>query len=323
MPTDNTPLVSVVIPAYNHEAYVQQTIRSIIAQTYINIELLVLDDGSKDATLVKMQEIKEECQSRFVSVWFHTHANGGTCATLNALLQQATGKYVYLIASDDVAKPQAIQRLVDILEADAQCVLAVGDNEFIDSAGNRVFKNSKKEVVADESEATYKTFAGQFGYNNLAKYLGEQFGSYESLLQGNYIPNGYLMRRDSLDQVGGYCVDAPLEDYYMALQLSKLGTMRFINEILFSYRLHNTNTAANTEHMLSLTRKTLLYESQLVAFTPATCFYKLFHGYMSRRHYLFSIKSLFSLYRVRNRLVSELYVEIMGISIKLRGKKRY
>ena len=59
-------LVSVVIPAYNHEKYIQTTIESVIAQTYKNIELLILDDGSSDNTWNKIQEMREKCERRFV-----------------------------------------------------------------------------------------------------------------------------------------------------------------------------------------------------------------------------------------------------------------
>ena len=62
------PLVSVIIPVYNHEKYVQETIKSIINQTYKNIELLMLDDGSKDNSFAKTLELKEECEKRFVRV---------------------------------------------------------------------------------------------------------------------------------------------------------------------------------------------------------------------------------------------------------------
>ena len=57
----NKSLVSVLIPAYDHEKYVQETIKSIINQTYQNIELIIVDDGSKDSTWQKIQEMREEC----------------------------------------------------------------------------------------------------------------------------------------------------------------------------------------------------------------------------------------------------------------------
>ena len=58
-------LISVLIPAYNHENYIQDTIDSVIRQTYNNIELIILDDGSSDNTLAKIKEYESKCQKRF------------------------------------------------------------------------------------------------------------------------------------------------------------------------------------------------------------------------------------------------------------------
>ena len=78
---NNNPLVSVIIPVYNHERYVQTAIKSIIDQTYQNIQLLVIDDGSKDSSYQKVMEIKEECEKRFPKTYFETKPNVGSRAT--------------------------------------------------------------------------------------------------------------------------------------------------------------------------------------------------------------------------------------------------
>ena len=113
---NNSPLVSVIIPAYNHEKYVQETVKSIINQTYKNIELIIIDDGSTDNTWQKIQEIKEECEKRFKRVFFETKKNEGTCKTLTKLISLTQGEFVYLIASDDRAKPKAIEKEVAFLK---------------------------------------------------------------------------------------------------------------------------------------------------------------------------------------------------------------
>ena len=81
MPSDD--LISVIISAYNHEKNIEECIRSIMAQTYQNIELLIIDDGSKDGTFVKMRELKPECEKRFVRVVLETQENHGVYYTGN------------------------------------------------------------------------------------------------------------------------------------------------------------------------------------------------------------------------------------------------
>ena len=107
--------VSVIIPAYNHQKYVQDTIKSIINQTYQNIELIIIDDGSTDRTWQKILEMKADCEKHFKNAHFETKENEGTTRTLKKLLSLANGEYVYIIASDDIIKPSAIEKQVDFL----------------------------------------------------------------------------------------------------------------------------------------------------------------------------------------------------------------
>ena len=109
MPTDD--LISVMIPAYNHERYIEECVRSIIAQTYQNIELLVIDDGSKDKTFETLQSLKSECEKRFVRVVMETQENQGTRLTLNKLVDIANGKFICAPASDDRLKSVSIEKL--------------------------------------------------------------------------------------------------------------------------------------------------------------------------------------------------------------------
>lgn len=247
---NNNPLVSVIIPVYNHEKYVQTAIKSIINQTYQNIQLLVIDDGSKDSSYQKVMELKEECEKRFPKTYFETKPNEGSRATYNKLIEKAEGKYIYLNASDDISKPQAIEKEVEFLENNPDYVLAVGNNEVIDSDGNLQDVPTARENLAKARKI---------------KFESEDFGNYSTLfLIGNHIPNGYLVRKEIFDKCGKFTNDAPLEDWWEMLQLSKYGKFKFIDEILFSYRIHGENTMLQSKHMRQMARQTFAHELKIL-----------------------------------------------------------
>lgn len=263
-------LVSVTISAYNHERYIEECIRSIIAQTYENIELLVIDDGSTDRTFEILQSLKPECEKRFVRVVFETQKNQGTKITGNKLIDMARGKYIFTIASDDVAKPHAIETLCTFLMKNPDYVLAVGDNEIINADSKRVYWGKNREIVL-EDQAVYKTFGDELHINpNDNRH--PNFGSYADLLKGNYIPNGYLYSRQAMLDAGKFDESIFLEDWYMHLQLTKIGKYKYIPEILFSYRWHGNNTVSNPEFKA----KTLEIYHQIYKHEKEYCFT---HGY--------------------------------------------
>lgn len=263
MNTKDFPLVSVLIPAYNHENYIQETIESIINQTYPNIELIILDDGSKDKTWEKITELKPKCENRFVKIHFETKQNEGTCITLNKLLKLSSGEFVYIIASDDLAKPQAIEKEVKFLQDNPDYALAVGDNEYVDSMGKQIFR-TQKAFTSNIKNAKYKTVKEFLSSKLKIDFLSDDFGSYKTLYKENYIPNGYLIRKNIFETIGNFTKNAPLEDFWLMLQISKYKKMQYIDEILFSYRIHDTNTIGNSTRMRELTTQTRNYEQKLL-----------------------------------------------------------
>ena len=254
-----SPLVSVIIPAYNHEKYVQETIKSIIDQTYQNIELLIVDDGSKDSTWQKIQESENECRKRFVNIHFETKKNEGVCKTLNRLLSLAKGEYVYLIASDDLAKPDAIKKEAEFLNNNPGYTLAVGNNDIIDSESRVCYWNKKREIVYDIKKAKSKTFVEYLKRHN--NFFNEKdFGKYSTIFRGNYIPNGYLLRKSIFNKIGFFPEQNITEDYWLMMQISKYSKMKYIDEVLFSYRWHNSNTIKNVEKIKTMGYNTLALE---------------------------------------------------------------
>jgi len=278
----NHYLISVIIPAYNHEQYVRQAIQSIIDQDYQNIELLIVDDGSKDKTFSVIQEMRSACEKRFTRFVCETQQNQGTCVTLNRLLAMAQGEFVYLIASDDMAKPNAISTLLNEFQSD-DIVLAVGDNEFIDERGIRIGWSEQCETQ-ELQNAAYKSFAPFLHISE----LGPHFGEYRTFLTRNYIPNGYLIRKSALEKMGAFTKEAPLEDHYMHLQLSKIGKYRFVNQILFSYRWHSVNSVQQHQKMVQYLLKTLRFEEVRLK-KKYTQFLPFFHAVLNEEKITFHL----------------------------------
>lgn len=256
-------LVSVLIPAYNHENYVQETLKSIINQTYENIELIIIDDGSKDNTWNKIQEMEQECQKRFKRVYIETKQNEGRQKTQNKLLKLAKGEYIYLIASDDLAKPQAIEKYVNFLSKNKDYTLCVGNDEIIDFEGKVCYWDKDRNIEYDRKKAKYLTFV-DFSKKKNPYFNNKKFGSYKTLVIGNYIPNGFLIRKNIFENIGYYTPNAPLDDWWLMMQIAKYSKMKYINEILFSYRWHGSNTVKQIEYMHKAVEQTQKYEQSLL-----------------------------------------------------------
>ena len=110
---NDVPLVSVLIPCYNHEAFLPDILNSLIAQTYSNIELLICDDCSPDRSFAVIQEFEEKLRSRFPCVEIlRNEVNCGVTANINRMLRLAKGEFIKVIASDDAMAPDAIGDMV-------------------------------------------------------------------------------------------------------------------------------------------------------------------------------------------------------------------
>lgn len=259
------PLVSVCIPAYNHEKYITGCLKSVMAQTYKNLELLIIDDGSMDGTKQKIIDLMPQLKKRFVRVVFKSQKNQGTCKTINTLYKSVKRRYIYHIASDDMSKPDAILKQVKFLENNPDYALVVGDNQIIDSDGKVCYWDECCNNVYDLKKSVYKSF-GDFLQKSRpdVDFNLDSFGKYITLLKGNYVSNGYLIRRSILKKIGGFTPDAPLEDWWFMLQISKYAKLKYIDEILFSYRWHGANTVKNITRMEMMANKTFEYELALL-----------------------------------------------------------
>ena len=263
----NNPLVSVLVPAYNHEKYILSAINSIIKQTYQNIELIIIDDGSTDKTAQILKELRPACERRFVHTIIELKKHSGRLSAIKDLIALAQGEFIFFIASDDIAKPFAIEMEVDFLSKNPAYGLAVGDNEIINSNGTKIFWDKDKNPVFKDSQAVYKTFGEFLQKRSNIKFLSKNFGKYNTLFRENYIPNGSLMRRELYNKFQFPEDPDILEDWFIVLQIAKYSKMKYFNEILFSYRWHNTNTIKQLNQK-AITDKTRNYEKNILKTIP-------------------------------------------------------
>lgn len=210
------PIVSVVVPCFNHAKYVLECLKSIIEQDYPNIELLVIDDGSTDDSAAVIRTFETICLKRFVRYEFRSRSNLGVSATLNEGIAWCRGNYLAAIASDDLMTPNRIAKQVRYLEARSDCVGIFGGIDVIDSGGNTIRRISHK--------ARSYTFT-------------------QILLHQHTLPAPtQMLRLSALRATSGYDPNLRIEDWYMWLLLTNSGgTLDAIPDILAKYRRHDGN----------------------------------------------------------------------------------
>ncbi|HEY8217784.1 MAG TPA: glycosyltransferase [Acidimicrobiia bacterium] len=250
------PLVSIVMPAYNHEQFVAASIESVCEQTYRPLELVVVDDGSSDSTASVVTSLAAEVRARLHRFVFDGQRNRGIASALNRALSHARGEFVATLASDDVYLPHKIERLLEIPDwDDPRTAAAFGDAQLIDRWGERV------GLLEDFSTADLT--AGDAEPLALGHYMRWRHepepgppGSYASLLRGPYIPGvASLIRRSALRAVGDFDESRFVEDYALWLHLARDHRIVAIPDVVAQKRFHGAN--------VSVVRKRLVFRDML------------------------------------------------------------
>lgn len=216
-----TSLVTAVIPSYNHSPYVETAIRSVLNQTMPDIEILVVDDGSSDNSVQRIQKLLAGIGDPRVE--FQAQANRGLCRTLNDALLRARGHYFCYLGSDDSWEPYRLERQVTALEAAGPHVgAAFADCFVIDSAGTNLDRLGR-----------------QYRYRGGDIYLDLALMRFHPASPTN------LFVREKLIKAGGFDEDAPVEDRDAWLRVARLYHVLFVDEPLGSFRVHGSNTSTN------------------------------------------------------------------------------
>lgn len=237
------PLVSVIIPCYNHESYVEAAIRSVIAQDYENIELIVLDDGSKDGSVEVIKALEAECQVRFVRYEFVAKKNDGVAATMNMGIAWSKGEYISSVSSDDEMKPNKISVLIGLIQGAGESVqVACGDSAFMDNDGVTVSLSDTGEVIVGEEG--WSTFVSYYLRKRKDVDPFRNFFSYKTLIKGNYVPGmAMLWERNALLAAGCFTPGVAIEDWDLWLRLARNCQCVYTPEIVSRYRIHGENTS--------------------------------------------------------------------------------
>lgn len=201
-----SPKISIVVPAWNEAQRIEKSLRSILAQTCQDFELIVVDDGSQDSTA----QVAEKLLAGRPNCHVIRKANGGTGSALNHGFQLARGDYLTWWSADSWVSPQWLHQLKTCLDRYPEIVMAYGDWEIFDEPTGKIRTRHVPEFDR------------------------------ERLLRECYIGPCWLFRKEAKQAAGEY-LEEPCEDYDMHLRLAEIGPFRRVPEILGTWRNHLQN----------------------------------------------------------------------------------
>ena len=222
-PPGNYPLVTVRIPAYNHEQFVYAALDSIREQTYPNVEIVIINDGSTDLTAVKIEEWIDK-YSQEVKVIYRSRENRGISATLNELIELSNGEYLVGLASDDCLLPNSIQVRYDYLSKNPEKMAVLGDSMVIDASGNQLYASG----LADLHTA------------NKTNYLTDK-GLKKEIIQNWSVPGSSIMVKRTLHDKIKFDERLQFEDRDFYLKMIADNLLGFVDHKVSCYRIHGNN----------------------------------------------------------------------------------
>jgi glycosyltransferase involved in cell wall biosynthesis len=202
------PLVSVLMTAYNREKYIAEAIESVIASTYQNWELIIVDDCSKDQTveIAKSYEAKDNRIKVYIN-----EKNLGDYPNRNRASEYSSGKYIKYLDSDDVIYAFSLQIMVDAMEANPEVAIGLSYNSY---------NNESKLPLKLSSEEAIKTHFFEKGL----LYIG---------------PSGCIYKREIFNQTGGFGKYGVASDYEFNLRLACSYPIVLFQRDLIWWRIHS------------------------------------------------------------------------------------
>lgn len=220
------PKVSVIIPSYNHAAYIAEAVNSVLSQSETDLELIVVDDGSTDESLDVLAGFSDSRLRVF------SQSNQGAHAAINRGLREARSKYLAILNSDDAYHPARLEKALRVLEVRPQIGLLGSYIEIVDAEG--------------------KTLGIKHGYKDCPPWLLEQpersFRATENLhaalLTENYwaTTSNFIFPRFWAEHIGEFRPLRYAHDWDFALRMAQVAQLELLPEPLVRYRVHPRNT---------------------------------------------------------------------------------
>jgi glycosyltransferase involved in cell wall biosynthesis len=235
----NKPLVSVVIPLFNKEKYIEATIQSVVNQTYSEIELVVIDDASTDGSYHVLHEYLRSHSGRFRNVTVETRANTGQTGARNEGVLQSKGEFVSFLDADDVWHPEKIEEQVRYLTVHNEKSLVFCNYLMI-------FENisKTKAVRLSPIEKKITSWLLTVGYGGLLESTG-------------------MARRLSLLQMGGFESNLQMcGGLDLAYRFKNIGEVGCVDEYLCGYRITKDGWHNNKSDLIQ-SYESLLLKSDL------------------------------------------------------------
>jgi len=212
--------VSVIIPAYNRVDYIDQTIMSVLEQTYSNVELIVVDDGSTDGTYEKIMAYGD----KLTLLTHERHANRGQSASINVGLDIAKGDYIAILDSDDYWELDKLNVQVNYLVRHPDVGLVYSNGHAVDADGGVLYPiYGEKHVESNDPNAVL-----------LDCYIA--------------LPVNSLVRRKMYDLVGGFNETyRAAQDHDMLIRIAEITELAYLSEFLWYYRRHGDSISSKQQ----------------------------------------------------------------------------
>ncbi|MEZ5941931.1 MAG: glycosyltransferase [Planctomycetaceae bacterium] len=236
------PLVSVIVPTYNRALYISEAIESALSQTHPNVEILIVDDGSKDNT----PEIVAELAARDARVRYFRQENAGVSAARNKAILESRGDFIAFLDSDDVWHPWKIELQLSLFALKPELGMVWTDMDAMRPTGEVFHKNYLKKMYSAYTRVSNETlFAESFelnfdGAGQRQTVMARTGNIYPHMFHGNLVHTStVLLRKSWADEVGLF--DTTMrragEDYKFHLATCRLGTVGFLDIASILYRI--------------------------------------------------------------------------------------